>query len=215
LATNHTVKQGECLVRIAAQYGFRDYRVIYDHPNNQEFKKKRPNPNLIYPGDVIYIPDKEPKTESVATGKAHEFQVPAPARMLRIVVEDLDGKQVASTPYELEIEGQQFTGVTTAAGLIEQPIDPEAETGALTLGRYVWPLAIAHLNPVDDTPDDGVSGIQARLSNLGYDPGPIDGILGPRTEAAITAFQADNPPLDVDGICGPQTRAVLAQKYGC
>lgn len=31
--------------------------------------------------------------------------------------------------------------------------------------------------------------VQKRLSELGYEAGPIDGILGPRTRAAIKAFQ--------------------------
>jgi N-acetylmuramoyl-L-alanine amidase len=85
----------------------------------------------------------------------------------------------------------------------------------LRVGEHVWPLRIGHLNPMDETPDEGVSGIQARLRNLGYDVGPIDHRLGRRTRAAIRAFQRDNPPLVVDGICGPKTRAKLIEKHGC
>jgi N-acetylmuramoyl-L-alanine amidase len=66
---------------------------------------------------------------------------------------------------------------------------------------------------MENTGDDGVSGCQARLRNLGYDPGPIDGIAGPRTEAAVRAFQRDYS-LTVDGICGPQTRGKLKEVYG-
>ena len=36
-----------------------------------------------------------------------------------------------------------------------------------------------------------VARIQAALAQLGYDPGPADGVMGPRTRAAIAAFQAD------------------------
>ncbi|MCS6863044.1 MAG: peptidoglycan-binding protein, partial [Abditibacteriales bacterium] len=91
----------------------------------------------------------------------------------------------------------------------------EAESGTLRIQNYVWPLLIGHLNPMENTPDNGVSGYQARLRNLGYNPGPIDGICGPRTRAAVRAFQRDNPPLEVDGIVGPKTRAKLLQKCGC
>jgi peptidoglycan hydrolase-like protein with peptidoglycan-binding domain len=52
------------------------------------------------------------------------------------------------------------------------------------------------------------------LKNLGYDPGQVDGDLGPRTKEAIKEFQGDNPPLAVDGICGPKTNAALVDAYG-
>jgi S1-C subfamily serine protease len=40
--------------------------------------------------------------------------------------------------------------------------------------------------------------VQQRLGDLGYDPGPVDGVVGPSTRAAIRAFQAD-AGLPVDG----------------
>ena len=80
--------------------------------------------------------------------------------------------------------------------------------------KYEWKLNIGDLNPVADTRDEGMSGIQMRLRNLGFDPGPIDGIVGPRTTAAIRAFQKKHPPLDVDGVCGPETTARLLQEHG-
>lgn len=50
--------------------------------------------------------------------------------------------------------------------------------------------------------------IQRRLTELGYNPGPIDGIVGARTTAAVRAFQKANG-LVADGIAGPITRAAL------
>ncbi len=43
-----------------------------------------------------------------------------------------------------------------------------------------------------------VSALQSALARLGYDPGPADGILGPKSRAAIRAFQA-SAGLPVDG----------------
>lgn len=54
--------------------------------------------------------------------------------------------------------------------------------------------------------------VQQHLRELGYDPGPVDGIGGPRTDAAIRALQRDRG-LKVDGIVGPQTWAHL--HWGC
>lgn len=53
--------------------------------------------------------------------------------------------------------------------------------------------------------------VQFALQCLGYDPGPVDGILGPKTKAAIKAFQAD-AELHVDGIAGPATRKELERR---
>ena len=82
-------------------------------------------------------------------------------------------------------------GVGAAAGLL---IDPDA----LDLGTPFWrrggrtPASnVAHNSLVANT--------QSGLSRLGYDPGPVDGVLGPRTSAAIREYQYDND-LALDGL---------------
>jgi len=50
--------------------------------------------------------------------------------------------------------------------------------------------------------------LQTALKALGIDPGPIDGIFGPKTEAAVRAFQ-QMARIKVDGIVGPQTWGAL------
>ncbi|SBT95363.1 Peptidase family M23 [Streptomyces sp. DI166] len=52
-------------------------------------------------------------------------------------------------------------------------------------------------------------GVQEALAALGFDPGAIDGLDGPKTRAAVTAFQGSQG-LVQDGICGSATRAALA-----
>lgn len=55
-----------------------------------------------------------------------------------------------------------------------------------------------------------VSSLQQRLIDLVYAPGPVDGIFGPKTDAAVRKFQRDQK-LAVDGIVGPNTGGVLAR----
>jgi len=51
--------------------------------------------------------------------------------------------------------------------------------------------------------------LQRTLARDGFDPGPLDGKFGEKTERAVRAFQRANG-LSVDGVVGPQTRSALA-----
>ncbi len=71
-------------------------------------------------------------------------------------------------------------------------------TGALTsddvidLGDPIW---ASDKKPANSS---AVHRVQAGLTKLGYDPGPIDGAMGSRTENAIRTYQGDHKLL-VDG----------------
>ena len=92
-------------------------------------------------------------------------------------------------------------GAVTGLSLLEGALIGAAAgglTGALTsedtvnLGDPIWASNTAQANGA------AVSQIQAGLTELGYDPGPIDGAMGSQTSAAIRAYQRDNKLL-VDG----------------
>ena len=53
-----------------------------------------------------------------------------------------------------------------------------------------------------------VQSLQLRLRQLGWSPGPIDGLFGPRTEAAVVRFQR-SAGLAADGIAGRRTSRAL------
>jgi hypothetical protein len=56
ISRTYVVKSGDTLVKIAKAHGFADWREIYNHPDNVAFKAKRPNPDKIFPGDLLMIP---------------------------------------------------------------------------------------------------------------------------------------------------------------
>lgn len=64
--------------------------------------------------------------------------------------------------------------------------------------------------PAAGAPDDEVRWVQTQLAALGYDPGPIDGLMSPRTRNEVKAFQLAHG-LVVDGIPGPATRAAIVR----
>lgn len=58
-----------------------------------------------------------------------------------------------------------------------------------------------------------VKEMQARLAQLGYVVGPLDGIFGPKTDQAVRRFQQEHG-LKVDGIAGTQTIRELKRLTG-
>jgi N-acetylmuramoyl-L-alanine amidase len=94
--------------------------------------------------------------------------------------------------YQLKIGSQTYTGTTGGDGKIEQDIPVEATSGELAVfpsggtqnAIGIFSLEIGHLDPVEEA-----TGVQARLNNLGFDCGAVDGIIGPMTQEALRAFQ--------------------------
>ena len=50
--------------------------------------------------------------------------------------------------------------------------------------------------------------VQRVLAAKGYDPGPVDGLFGPRTAAALKAYQRDNG-MPASGVLDDKTRRSL------
>jgi len=208
----HIVQQGECLSSIAAQYGFSDWRTIYDDAANAQLRATRPNPNVLYPDDELIIPDRQLRQENRPTDARHRFQVNAQPTFLNVRLQDPEKKPIANIAYTLEIDGIKREGSTDGDGWVKQKIPAQAQSGVLILrpdpknpeAVVRWELKLGHLDPLET--DSGVTG---RLNNLGYRP---------RTDehdeyvAAVRKFQEDNG-LTVDGIVGGQTRDKLRQEH--
>lgn len=53
---------------------------------------------------------------------------------------------------------------------------------------------------------------QQALKDKGYDPGPVDGLMGPATRSAVKKYQ-DEQHLDESGRLGPKTLSALGVKH--
>ena len=68
-----------------------------------------------------------------------------------------------------------------------------SDVGSQTIAAYDSLTAPAAAAPLPAMPQgqELVASVQRSLKDLGYDPGPIDGLLGPKTNHAIETYQED------------------------
>jgi hypothetical protein len=208
MPTEHVVDQGECLSSIAVKYGVPPDKIWKD-PANAKLKEKRKDPGVLYPGDVLSIPEKKTGEESGATNQKHRFKrkgdkTKARLRFMR------DGKGLSNESYVLDVEGKTIEGKTNGDGWVEAPIPPGATKGTLYLGkkRIPFPLAFGKLDPVEET-----SGAQTRLKHLGYYSGEVDGRLDDKTVRAIKRFQKAKG-LNESGSLDQKTQSKLKELHG-
>jgi N-acetylmuramoyl-L-alanine amidase len=212
----YAVRQGDCLSSIAETFGFGDFETIYQHPENAGFRKKRPNPNIICPGDVLFIPDLETKQHVVATDQKHSFVLKRAQVRLRLRLEDDLHRPYKETKYQLRIGQKYWRGSTNGSGMVNHEIPADAVDGEITIfpsglpedSGYTFLLHLGHLDPVEED-----AGVDARLLNLGYGPVETEGSLSDAERAdALKQFQADHG-LQASGELTDETRSKLRERH--
>jgi len=221
MSTEHIVHEGEHLAGIAAQHGFSSIDPILAAPENAEFKKQRPNPNILVAGDKIVIPDRQTKEEVAATGQRTKFQLTGLGLELHVKVVN-QGFEPFSGDVVLK-EGATSTPMKPNGDVFEAFLDPDAKQAELRFPiseteRKRPPITLepGRLDPLETLP-----GQQQRLNNLGYfagfvktdatDPKKID----PQFLWAVQEFQCDHMgPKEADGVIGKKTLDKLKEVHG-
>ena len=214
----YTVERGDYLALIARKFGIFDWRTVYEHPANEQFRKKRPDPNLLQVGDVVFIPDTDTKQVSVKTGKTTKFVLKIEQSVLNIIVKDEYGSPLACKAWTLHIDGAEYHGMTDEEGTVLTTLAPHVTWVELVLDDMPWTrsmIEVGSLDPIEDEGTPVVTGVQARLNNLGYECGALDGILGKRTTDALVEFQRtmlglDDPTGEIDD----ETLELLVDEHG-
>ena len=82
----HEVQPNEDVPLIALEYGIADWQAVWDHEKNAELREKRGDPHILYKGDMLWIPDVEPKEFEVATNQVHTFTLHRPKTLVHFVL---------------------------------------------------------------------------------------------------------------------------------
>jgi hypothetical protein len=213
VSTDHVVRQGEHLSQIAERYGF-DYKAVWNHPANAALKKRRENPNVLLPGDVVHIPDKRQKEERRPTGQTHRFKKPGGGVTLRLALKDFGNEPLANTKCQLIVDGVSTAHQTDGGGRLELRIPSSVTSATLTFSDPLVPfdqsvpIHIGHLDPVTE-----LSGQRARLSNLGYVTRPLEEVDDVYFRHVVQEFQCDLG-LPVSGTCDAATQTKLKALHG-
>ncbi len=209
---SYKVKDGDCVTSIAKEFGYH-WETLWNDPANGPLKQLRVDPNVLKPGDILYIRNKKEKEDPCAAEQRHRFRLLGQPAMLRLRVLNEDVPR-ANQAYKLVVGDNVYEGVTDPQGKLEHPIPNNAKKAMLAItdehgAQDVYELKLGGIDPVRD-----IAGAQQRLFNLGFDPGPIDGMMGPQTESALRSFQKKHNLTETGRLDQP-TGAKLVQEHGC
>jgi len=219
MAKNVTVKRGDTLLSIAAEHGFFDWKYVWDQ--NSALQEKRPDPNVLAPGDVVTVPDIRPKEASGATNQVHKFRAKKPIAMVDIVLRNEYGYKYSDTRFELRVgEDEVYTGNSDPNGRVCVGVSPTTREADLTIWpfkdddefSFKWRLSIGGLNPILDNEGHATgdaTGIQARLNNLGFVVGSESDSSNDKTKSPLADFQRFIGQESPTGEMDDETRSLL------
>ncbi|WP_437827969.1 PGRP and LysM peptidoglycan-binding domain-containing protein [Sorangium sp. So ce1153] len=211
---DYIVVQGDTMSSIAERHGL-FWETLWELPANAELKAAREDPEVLLPGDRVTLIPIRTKSAACETGRRHVFRRRGIPVRIRFALRDERGDPLSGERYTLTLGERRYEGRVGSDGIVEHWVMPTSGTGELTVFRgdggaapfARWPLRIGHLDPIES-----LSGLQARLNNLGFACGAVDSAMGPKTEAALRAFQTA-AGLEPTGAVDDATIAALRARH--
>ena len=145
--------------------------------------------------------------EATASAGAFLLRVPEGGAVGHVVLSTGDGGTVEAHStkrgvIEGRVDGRRWHTGVVVPGITVKVRQPEPPKRPALVLRVKTPLMKGEL----------VKDVQRRLERLGFHSGPIDGVYGPQTAAAVQAFQVSKGLL-IDGEVGSATAKVLGVKW--
>ena len=158
----YVVRQGDFLRRLACRVGF-DADTVWAHPRNADLRKLRASPDVLCPGDVLYVPDvREDQAPPLDLGASNRLSCEVPRVTVALkVTTHLQGRPLR---YTVQGCGEVPPGETEADGTLrfEVPLDVTQAVVELPDLSVRLVVGVGHLDPSDER-----TGVAQRLQNLG------------------------------------------------
>ncbi len=202
----YIVRQGDYLAKIAFEQGF-DADEVWKHEKNKGLKEQGRSPEILHPGDLLMIPEKDAAPTSANIQARNRYQADVAMTSIKVSLRGDEGKPVAGAPYVVEGFGDPTPANTDGQGTISVEVPVTCKTVFVVLpemGRRLR-FDVGHLDPSAEE-----SGARARLSQLGL-LHPLRGTDARRD--AIEHFQ-QRERLAVTGDLDDDTRSKLEQSHG-
>lgn len=205
--------QGDCITSLADENGF-FWETLWNHDQNKDLKEKRRNPNVLAPGDQVWVPALRKHEEPGATGQRHKFKKKGTPAVTRFCFKK-DGKPQANEPYVLDTgEGAPIQGETDGEGMVILKVPPTAERATITVGTgkdaRMYKVQLGSMDPVETE-----SGLRKRLRAIGCDPGSeAQDEDGSKLKQAIRKFQSKQK-MKLTGTPDDALRSKLQEVFGC
>jgi N-acetylmuramoyl-L-alanine amidase len=202
----YVIRGGDYVSRLAAQHGF-VAEEVWNHPANQELRRRRPNPEILAPGDVLRIPEPFSGAATVRPHATNRFRASVPRVDVRVRLQR-GSQPLATERYAIEgaPPGVERQGTTDAEGYarLRLPITTSEVTLRIERLGIEIPVRVGHLDPSDER-----SGMRQRLTQLGYYANP-DAATDEADRQSLRLFQRDHR-LPETGEYDPATREALAR----
>jgi N-acetylmuramoyl-L-alanine amidase len=210
----HVVRRGECLSDLAYRRATSP-ELVWTHPKNAELKAARPNPEVLAPGDLIWLPQEPARSAfDVWPGATVNAFATIPSRTLSVRLIDDHGAPLVHESFSVVGGKASPPAMTDGAGqaLFEVPLT--AKEAVLSLSSRAIRLVVrpGRLDPLCT-----LTGAVGRLQNLGYGVLEIDGLSSSERDEYATFllawFQRDQA-LPATGTLDEATRAALSTIAG-
>jgi Putative peptidoglycan binding domain len=207
--TDHDLRPGDHLSRVAGSYRFRSYGPLWNDAANAAFRHRRPNPHILAAGESVHVPELNLREVDRPTEARHRFRAELHPLVVRLARKHWDGTLDDRAPAEIHLDDKPVAADPGGPGELAVPVGTLDDRLTIRVDDTELTARIGFLQPIDT-----LAGVRDRLTNLGYRAGDADRPDAPDFRSAVEEFQCDHG-LVVDGKVGPVTRAALAKAHGC